>query len=506
MKTYLLLFLSLGLLLAGCSKSDNGVGGPNGPKPDPSADVVVQDFMWKAMNLWYFWQEDVPDLADDRFTSDAAYTTFLESEANPEDFFFNKLLFTEDRFSFLSDDYVELTQNLSGISRSNGVEFGLTYFDDNNNNQLDDTEELYGYVRYIIKNSDASMKDISRGELFTGVDGQTLTGGNYRTLLFGDNDTYTLNMAGIVNNTVAPNGKDVMLTKEEGLVENPVFIVKSFEVNGQKIGYLMYNQFTNEFDTDLNNAFAQLKSDGVTDLVLDLRYNPGGSVNSSRLLSSMIHGTNTADLFLKQRWNSKIQAAFDPSDLEDYFADQLDNGTPINTLNLDKVYILTTGSTASASELVINGLAPYMDVITIGTTTTGKNEFSLTMVDDPDRNGAPFIYTPSRENQINPEDSWAIQPLVGRNENAAGFSDYTDGLAPDIELKEDLENLGVLGDINEPLLAMAIQEITGVSGKHDFTVAMPVHLYTSSTMFKPLKDNMYLDKPLHLPALNKDFK
>lgn len=494
MKKYIALFMGLGLLMAGCSNDDNGdVPGPGGPNPDPSANVDVQDFMWKAMNLWYFWQGDVPDLADDRFSSDADYTDFLESEANPEDFFFNKLLFADDRFSFLSDDYVELTQNLSGISRSNGLEFGLFLFSD--------SDDIFGYVRYIIPNSDAATKNIARGELFTGVDGQTLNINNYTDLLFGDNATYVLNMADISGETITPNGKEVSLTKEENLVENPVFIVKSFEVSGQKIGYLMYNAFTNEFDTELNDAFGQLKSENVTDLVLDLRYNSGGSVNSSRLLSSMIYGPNTDELYIRQRWNDKIQAAFDDSDLEDYFADQLDNGTALNTLNLDRVYILTTGSTASASELVINGLDPYIDVITIGTATTGKNEFSLTMVDDPDREGAPFIYTPSRENQINPDNSWAIQPLVGRNENAAGFSDYTNGLAPDIELDEDLENLGVLGDINEPLLARAIQEITGVSAKMDFSVQMPVNLFSSSKMFQPIRDNMILDKPLHLPNL-----
>jgi C-terminal processing protease CtpA/Prc len=306
-------------------------------------------------------------------------------------------------------------------------------------------------------------------------------------------------MADIVGDTVEPNGKEVTLTKQENLEENPVFIVKSFEVSGQKIGYFMYNGFTNEFDTELNEAFGQLKSEGVTDLVLDLRYNPGGSVNSSRLLSSMIYGPNTADLYIRQRWNDKIQSVFEDSDLEDYFADKLGNGTAINSLNLSRVYILTTRSTASASELVINGLDPYIDVITVGTATTGKNEFSLTMVDDPDREGAPFIYTPSRQDQINPDNRWAIQPLVGRNENSAGFSDYTNGLAPDIVLEEDLENLGVLGEVNEPLLARAIQEITGVSAKMDFSVQMPVKLHTSSKMFQPIKDNMILDKPLHLP-------
>jgi len=491
MKKFLLLFIGIVFLNISCSKDDDiGVSGPGGDS------ASVQDFMWKAMNIWYFWQSDVADLADDRFSTNEEYTEFLFSEADPADFFDNKLRFSEDRFSFYNMDYKELTDNLSGISRSNGLEFGLFLYGDN------DTD-IFGYVRYIVTNSDASTKDISRGELFTGVDGQSLNESNYRDLLFGENATYTLNMADIADGIVTPNDKSVELTKQEGLVENPVFVVKSFDINGQKIGYLMYNNFTNEFDEVLNDAFGQLKTDGVTDLVLDLRYNPGGSVNSSRLLSSMIFSTNTNNLYLRQRWNDKLQGVFSDEDLTDYFADRTGAGTTINTLNLNRVYVLTTGSSASASELVINALNPYVEVIKIGATTRGKNEFSLTMVDDPDRDGAPFIYTPSRENQINPDNSWAIQPLVGRNENSVGFSDYSAGFDPDIELKEDLENLGVLGDENEPLLARAIEEVTGISGKRDFTVKTPVELFTSSKMFTPMKDNMVLDKPLHL---NLDLK
>ncbi|MCW5517083.1 S41 family peptidase [Muriicola sp. Z0-33] len=496
MKKYVLLFLTIGFFYVGCKKNDDGIGGPNGPDPT-TADVTVQDFMWKAMNIWYFWQADVPDLADNRFSNDQEYTEFLQTESDPADFFDNKLRFSEDRFSFYNMDYKELTDNLSGVSRSNGLEFGLIVFQG--------SDDIFGYVRYIIANSDASTKDISRGELFTGVDGQTLNRDNYRDLLFGENATYTLNMADIENDVITPNGKEVTLTKEEALVENPVFITTSFEISGVKIGYLMYNGFTNEFDEDLNDAFGQLKSAGVTELVLDMRYNSGGSVNSSRLLSSMIYGTNTDELYIKQRWNDKIQEAFtadDPNALNDYFASSTGDGSPINTLNLTRVYVLTTGSTASASELVINGLDPYLDVIKVGTTTTGKNEFSLTMVDDPSRDGAPFIYTPSRENQINPNNLWAIQPLVGRNENSVGFSDYTAGFSADIELEEDLANLGILGDLNEPLLARAIDEILGVSSKRDFTVKHPVELITSSKMFRPIKDNMILDKEFYLPLLD----
>ena len=437
------------------------------------------------MNGWYFWQTSVPDLANKRFKNTKEgrdiYTAFLESEANPSDFFKNKLMFSEDRFSFYNEDYTVLTQSLSGISRSNGLEFGLVRFQDSQN--------IFGFVRYIIPGSNATTVDIQRGELFTGVDGQVLNIDNYRALLFGQNNMYTLNMAEFVDGEVAANGKEVALTKEEALSENPVFISKSFEINGENIGYLMYNQFTNEYDDELYAAIEALKSAGITNLVMDLRYNPGGSVNTTRLLASIIYGTNTEDLFLRKRYNEKLQTEFSKDRLEVYFTDKVGNQT-INSLGLSKLYVLTSASSASASELLINSLEPYMDVIQIGDVTRGKNEFSTTLVDDRENS---YLYTPSRINKINPEVQWAIQPLLGRNENAEGFSDFTDGLVPDVQLKEDLENLGILGDQNEPLLARALQEITAGTGKRDFTVKTPANIISSSKIFGPLSDRMIDD-------------
>jgi C-terminal processing protease CtpA/Prc len=348
-----------------------------------------------------------------------------------------------------------------------------------------------------VNGSNAASADISRGEVFNGVDDQELNVGNYISLLFGDNATYTLNMADIENGELTPNGKEVTLTKEEGLVENPVYITTTLDIMGTKIGYLMYNGFTNEFDEDLNDAFGFFKSQGVTELVLDLRYNRGGSVSTAQRLASMIYGTNTNEVLWRSRYNPKLMAIFDPETLDDRFLDQTASGTPLNTINLNRVYVLTTRSSASASELVINGLDAYMDVVQIGATTRGKIESSITLVDDPNREGAPYIYTPTRENQINPNNRWGMQAIIAVTENSQGFSS-PDGLPADIELREDAENMGILGDVNEPLLARAIQEITGMSGRRDFTVKTPVNEITNSKMFTPMKDNMYRDIPAEL--------
>ncbi|NVN18537.1 carboxyl-terminal protease [Muricauda sp. HICW] len=492
MKKYCFLFLGLSVLLMSCSDDDGIENGPT-PDPDPTADVAAQNFMWQAMNLWYFWQGDVPDLADDRFASNAEYTAFLESYPDPRNFYFSICNDHErivgedaaiDRFSFENEDYNVLVNSLSGISQSNGVEFGLGIIGESN--------DVFGFVQYIWPDSDASTKDISRGEFFTRVDGVQLTVSNYISLLYGENSSYTLGMATVENGVISDSSKEVSLTKIENQIENPILVAETLDVNGTKVAYLMYNRFLSSFDEDLNAAFAKFKADGATELVLDVRYNSGGSVNTSRLLASMIYGTNTSDVYVKQRWNDKVQAQLEEEFLTDYFANTTGESA-INTLNLNRVFVLATNDSASASELVMNGLDPYMEVIHIGEVTSGKNEFSITLVDDP---GNSFVYSSNRENRINPNNSWGLQPLVGRNENADGFSDYTSGLAPDIALSEDLTDLGILGDANEPLLARALQEISGGSAKIDFTVEMPAESFTSSRLHTPMKDNMYLDKPL----------
>lgn len=499
MKKYVLFLLVGGLALNACNKNDDEPANAPTETQEPEEEVVVeepaepidlqvQDFMWQTMNSYYFWQADVPVLADDRFATQAIYESYLAEHPDPEAFLNDELLFSGDRFTFYSDDYRELTNFLAGVSKSNGLEFGLS--------RIGNTDNIFGFVQYVIKNSDAASKDIRRGEYFIGVNGTNLTVNNYQNLLFGSNDTYTLNMADIANNTISPNGKEVTLTKQENLLEDPILVNTILTEGDKKIGYLMYNQFQAGSGEALNQVFGQFKSEGVTDLVLDLRYNLGGRGTTAQILASLIYGTNSDQLMYRTRYNAKIQSLFEPGELDNNFVGTTGtaNGntdSPLNTLNLGEVYILATGSSASASELVMVGLEPYLNVVHIGSTTLGKNQGSLTFVDDPENGN---IYDEAREDQINPENQWAIQPIISRVENSAGFSDYADGLIPDIPLEEDIVNLGTLGDRNEPLLARALQEITGTSAKRSFNVSMPAHLISSSKLVDDRNAILLLDK------------
>ena len=118
-------------------------------------------------------------------------------------------------------------------------------------------------------------------------------------------------------------------------------------------------------------------------------------------------------------------------------------------------------------------------------------------MDDPENN---FIFNADRESEINPENSWALQPLVGRNENSVGFLDYTDGFVPDFSLEEDLANLGILGNPTEPLLALAIQQITGVttarSQRFVEKQSMKISPFYGSEIPASLNNTMWLDKDL----------
>ncbi|MEM7717238.1 MAG: S41 family peptidase, partial [Cyanobacteria bacterium P01_A01_bin.68] len=455
---------------------------------DLPTNIVVQNFMWQSMNEWYFWQASVPNLADDAFANDEEYTEFLESEPNPEDFLRN-LLFSEDRFTFWNEDINALLDDLGGVSSSNGLQFFLVDL------LADDTDNRFLFVRNVVPGSDGQVKGIQRGDVFFEIDGQTITSENVADLLAPQTYTLGIGELDVENRLVNPTTNTVTVTKEENFQEHPIRLAETLDINGQKIGYLMFQRFLREFDNDLNDTFGQFVAEGVTDLVLDLRYNRGGSVQTSQRLASLIYGANTNDLYIRQRWNDKVQAQLGSEQLDDFFVDNI-NGTPINSLNLNRVFVLSTNETASSSELVINGLNPYIDVILIGTDTTGKNEFSITLVDDP---GNDFVFNNSRIDNINPNNLWALQPLVGRNENSVGFLDYTDGFSPNFEVVEDVFNLGTFGDQNEPLLAQAIEIITGVSSKNKLQmefISKGQTLEKVSSFVSPNEELMILDKPL----------
>lgn len=410
----------------------------------PSSELEIKNFIWRGMNEFYLYKEAVPDLADDRFDSQAALNDFLRNFSSPESLFYDGLVADQDEFSFLVDDYVELEKALDGIRVSNGMQYGLRAYSSS-------SSDVLGYVRYVLPNTSAEAQGIQRGDLFNTVDGVQLTRENYSRLL--EPASYTIGLARLEEGQIVSTGETVYLEKSE-YTSNPVYLAKTISTEIGKVGYLVYNGFTSPFDTQLNNTFSMFRSEGITELILDLRYNGGGSVETASDLASMITGQYNGEIFFRKQWNAEYQAYFEthnPEDLNYRFDSTIRTGAAINSLNLDKIYVLTTLRTASASELLINGLDPYIDVIQVGSRTTGKFQASTTLYDSDNflRSGA------------NPGHTYAIQPLIYKTLNVAGKTDYFEGLQPDIEIREDIFNLGILGDVNEPFLQAALNDIVG---------------------------------------------
>lgn len=462
----ILFLLLFGVFIVSCEDYD-----------DNPSNYPIQNFIWKGLNGYYLYQPNVTDLSDSKFSYQKDLDNYLSNFSSPESLF-ESLIYqrsTIDKYSVLYSDYTKLEQVLSGSSDTNGLEYGLNY-------KSGSTTDIFGWVKYIMPNSDASTKNIQRGTIFYAVNGTPLTASNYKSLLA--SNSYTLNLADYDNGAITPNGQSVSLVKGP-YTENPVLIKTTHIVGTKKVGYLMYNGFYSAYENELNDAFGYLKSEGITHLVLDLRYNSGGSVATATRLASMITGQFNGQIFAKQQWNPKLMARLDPNSLNNLFTNSTGSGTALNSLNLSKVYILTTKSTASASELVLNSLKPYIDVVQIGTTTTGKNVGSITLYDSDD-------FT---KQNVNPDHKYAMQPIVLKIVDKNGFGDYAQGISPTSQntLSEDIGNLGILGNATEPYLAKVLDLISN-GGKQAIPKTFKTFNEVQEIEGRDLNKEMYLEE------------
>lgn len=456
----LLLALLLGSTVTSCFKDmDDEIGF--------ASTLDVQNFIYRGLNVFYLYKSEIPELADNHYENQGALNSFLNGFSSPENLF-AYLLSEKDRFSFLIDDYRVLEQLLDGVTLDNGMKFGLV--------RIDPSGEVFGYVRYVLPNTSAEENGVERGMIFNTVDGVALTADNFNQLL--SPTSYSIGLATLNGNELVPTGENISLTKQQH-TENPIHIAKTLNISGMKIGYLMYNAFTSDFDSQLNAVFANFKAEGITDLVLDLRYNGGGSIETANDLSSMITGQFEGELFIKQVYNENFD------DEPRFFNDEIGKtGEGINNLNLNRVFVLTTSSSASASELVISGLMPYIDVIQIGGTTTGKFQGSTVVYDSP---------TFTKQN-VNLGHRYAMLPLILKSVNSAGFTDYADGIQPDVPVQEDYANLGILGEPSEPLLSAALMQMGAGLQQPDYsTENTPYKEIGESNMNSPIHQRMFAE-------------
>lgn len=391
-------------------------------------------------------------------------------QPDPREYFHKLVYKQDDRWSIITDDYDGLVNRLRGISKTYGHEYKLF--------KKRDSKQVYGIVEYVMKDSPAKLKGIERGDIFNRINGVLLDTLNYYHLLFA-NEGYAIGFADLVDGEVVSNDDEVFVTPIV-MQEDPILLDTTYFVEGKKIGYLVYNRFLSPFDEDLNSVFAKFKMNGVSDLVLDLRYNPGGSTSTATLLASLIAPSDIVsnkEVFAKYIWNDILDQYWRDKEGDESenlilrFVDAAQN------INLSQLYVIVSGSSASASELIINGLNPYMDVILIGETTHGKYTASITIHDE--------------EKSFN----WAIQPIVLKTANINDETDYKDGMIPDYLVEDDY--FSALGSLDEARLAHTISLITGIPvdpvARRGINELIPQSIPMMSGGIANREDNIVLD-------------
>lgn len=447
----------------------------------------VNLFIWSGLRDYYLWTSQVAGLTNTNYAKADSLNAFLNKFTDPQKLFTSLLYKYEviDKWSFLVDDSKTIDDWISGISKTMGYDFML--------GRIGTSDNLFGFVRYVYKGSPAEKAGMKRGDIFLNVNDQPLTISNYQTLLLGI-ETYKLGFAVIVDRKISAIDKSVTMTAIE-MQENPINKDTVFVYRNQKIGYLVYNGFNADFDLQLNDVIKKFKDANINQMVLDLRYNGGGSVQTSIYLASMLYSTDISKLFVTSQYNAALQSYFveqyGSSALSDNFvttiaATDKTPATPINSLNLQKIYIVVSDNTASASELLINGLRPYMNVKVVGINTSGKYTASMT-IKDWDAKG-----------NVNPNHKFAMQPIVAKYANSLGVTDFVNGLTPDITAEEDIANLLPFGDPNETLLSVVLADMTGgnVIAKALKSAQMGVRKIAGNRDFKPFVNNMYIN-PIH---------
>lgn len=406
--------------LTGCHKDE----------PETSFESINK-WIYGEMDLWYFWTDHLP-----RNPS---------KNTDPETFY-TGLLYSGDRFSFIYEDYEELLALLKGVSLESGFEFKLY-------REATGSRDLFMQISYIKKGSPADLLGLHRGDQITEINGTQLTEANYRQLLADMDMTYEAFYKRYDGETGEFKSQSAVVITPVTYAENPVFLDTIYEIEGRKIGYLIYNFFSpgptstsNDYDQNMDEAFGRFKSNGIEEMILDLRFNSGGSITSAQNLSALlVKNASAGDLMFKKQYNAQIEAEIKSEpDGGDYFLNIYFESKANNTgqiIQSNTVYVITSSRTASASEIVINALKPYMDVFIVGETTVGKDVGSVTLYDDDD-----------------PDNSWAIQPIVVKLINSKG-EDYPEGFTPDVPLADNFTVLEPLGNVEEPLLNAALAAI-----------------------------------------------
>ncbi|WP_331353073.1 S41 family peptidase [Cellvibrio sp. UBA7671] len=398
------------------------------PFPDKKGSALQEkNFLRSWSYETYLWFEDLPDVNPSNSDTPQAYFNRLVSDKKTASGSY------KDNFHWYESTEEEEAWS-AGISYSYGLHIKIKW-----------DAPFSIQVAYVDQYSPAAAKNIKRGAKIIAVDGQSVANASdtkLREWFYPSriNDVHEFE----IQDLGTTNTRKVTL-ESVSLPTAAVSLAKAITHNGSKAAYMQFNTFIPDAQDQWVEAINSLKAAGVSDLILDLRYNGGGYISVAAQVGYMIAGSNTTNkVFYQDVANSKMPKE-QPWGFVDTGLYGLNKSLALPTLNLQRVYVLATSGTCSASELVINSLRGIgVSVYLIGDTTCGK----------------PYGFLPQ------PNCGTTYYTIQFKAINAKGFGEYSDGFIPSTTdngldkvkgctVADDLQH--ELGDPNEALLAAALQ-------------------------------------------------
>ena len=401
--------LAISALVSSCGEDRSG---------EYYALITTQTWMYETMQQEYLYYQDIPDKNSLNFFKKPS--EFLSSMVSSKD--------KKSGATFSHIDSVFVTTRSTSTTPTFGFEGTMVRAENGS----------YGIrVLYTQENSPAEEAGLKRGDLIIAANNKKINSSDL-FYITSPQEAYLFTM-GKLNERGFDTLQTVQMPSPRIVECNNLYKSDIIEIAGKRVAYIMYNEFGNNDAENLKQLFKDIAGQSVDDIILDLRYNPGGYVNIAQLVSTNLAPQNAiGNVFLKMTHNDKINR----TDILNFEQSLLANGAPVNYKNL---YVITSNNTASASEIVINCLRPYMAgrLIQVGTATFGKNVAQQLYTDEEK---APML------------EFWMTNSLLS---NAEDFSDYyTSGLKPDYEIAENFNGeLGELGTAQDSLMIPIIKHI-----------------------------------------------
>ncbi len=444
--------------------------------PAPSEEVAMADrFATDVLERLYLWNgevgKDLSRLSPDtcRFPMDVVKEIRYHDDSGRE----------VDKWTILTDDLESVTGSLQGV--------GLTFGYDLQAGRISNGEERYFLVvNFVYENGPAQKAGLKRGDVIVTLDGEEITSANIQDAY--DAGTIALGVTSVSGGVIGGDVRNVSLTAVN-MYENPILVSRTFDAGGKKVGYLAYAAFDLMSSEELPAVCRKFKSEGIEELILDLRYNGGGYAFTEKVLASMLApeaNVLARDIFQTEVYNSELAAEWEEIDYDTntYFstshkmngtAGYYDIDVSDANLGISRLYVIVTGGTASASEGLVVGLRPYLDVTLVGTRTYGKYCAGILL--------APDNFYTSRHKYSLIKD-WGMYVMLSRfGDRDGNNAAMPDGIPADVTVKDDPLDGCQLGDENETMLRAALQ----AAGKVYPQAASIPQAYSSNLQFAPLE-------------------